>query len=1091
MMKTNKSFLIFTLFFVAFASHVQAATTLDFYTYNGFLPVSQAFQKAALIFSNTDFQDILDAVMYISLPLAGIIYFLKALTTPEKGGLQHIMWALPLLLLFGLYLALFRTPDSSIVVYDPVLNRTVTVGNLPEGVVMLAGYLNRFEREMVDIIDTAGVPGRDFQDGAGGIGINLIRDVQQSSVKIDRHIQSTLADYIDTCVMFEITRPGTTLDVADIMRNTNDFMPELQKAAAPAIFTKVYTDADPTGTTTSCQATYTTIAGYFASANYDDPVMLAACTKNGFDVANASELTKCKSLISSSITNVLGFPGVTHQTFTKQAIIAKMFYDVMQNGDTIQGISATASRSVTTSGVGMGIAANEWLPIIRAIMLAISIGLIPFLVVFIPSPLGWKAISTIAGLMVFNSVWGVTDAVCHGAAMDYSAQVYGDARMSGLAFETMLNFPDLNMKTVALFGQVRSGGIMLASVITMMLVKFGGSAMAHMAGGLVGGIQGGGKEGGNIATPEGHGDKLAAQEKAMKTSQVHASPQYSVTSAANADANTRMEQIGTGSAHESMGSAQAHGENKKNTEIGTVAGMTATNAALGTTNTAAGEATGSVGQAKKVGDAQERLANGGVENVAHLAAVDAQQGMGVTEGKERSAEELGDSVQNVASDSSFVDTAQKGAKAQEEINAGNVGERAAIDAAIPIGASIAAMKMFNNSENAAAFGKAAKGMDFNSTKGRLEASKDLQQSLADDGQSVSLGESQQLLAKAQALSMGGGAAAYLANNPNSGADNMISAGKVSQGLKVGETKQQEANANAQGASIEQYGGQGAQQQHGVAVTEGMQEEMRKMGASNAQIPSLGSNAIISRGTDGEMTGYQATEQGSASTQSYDTDAVNNTATRKEVVQTDDGPVVQQSTGQFEQEHYDGLMASSPGSNDYGDSTFQAAQINQKGGTTTDTVGLDSSGQLAHKKESATTGGQVVDSTTSRGDTTGINEGRVNIRGGASVDGTTSMAVGKASGGTVEAVTSEVAQWFGASEEEAQSIGQKYGDMAEDYSKLAVGTTLNATSELRQLGIGGKGGNSPDQSGGASARGTTNQDMNDWKDYFKHTGDIAE
>ena len=83
---------------------------------------------------------------------------------------------------------------------------------------------------------------------------------------------------------------------------------------------------------------------------------------------------------------------------------------------------------------------NEWIPVIRAILTAIAIGVIPFLVLFLPTPIVGKAASVLLGFFVFLSTWGVTDAVIHGAAMDYAARGFEEVRQSNLGVYALAAF---------------------------------------------------------------------------------------------------------------------------------------------------------------------------------------------------------------------------------------------------------------------------------------------------------------------------------------------------------------------------------------------------------------------------------------------------------------------------------------------------------------------------------------------------------------------------------------------------------------------------------------------------------------------------
>ena len=173
-----------------------------------------------------------------------------------------------------------------------------------------------------------------------------------------------------------------------------------------------------------------------------------------------------------------------------------------------------SDRKITSSGLGIGLTMNEWIPVIRAIMTAIAIGVIPFLVLFLPTPIVGKAASVMLGFFVFLSTWGVTDAVIHGAAMDYAARSFEEVRQSSLGVYAMAALPSVSTKMLAMFGVIRSAGIMLASLFSMMLIRFGGHALAMLAGNLSGLVQGAGSQAGTLLTPDGLSAAMSRQTKA-------------------------------------------------------------------------------------------------------------------------------------------------------------------------------------------------------------------------------------------------------------------------------------------------------------------------------------------------------------------------------------------------------------------------------------------------------------------------------------------------------------------------------------------------------------------------------------------------
>jgi len=481
------------------------ALDMEFYTYNGFGPVTQAFRKLALIFSDGGYLG-----LFFTATVLGILFGSIAFTVKMATGTRIVplVWAMPVILGVVIYLGMF-VPKGNITVYDPVLNRFDTIGGIPNGVVLTAGVLNKIERGLVDIIDTAAVPGAKYREAAGGIGFTALKAAMTAGPK-DSYVKESMASYFKDCVMFEMVRPGTSFSADTMLYGTYDFLPELAKANNPAVFTVYYDAANPQGQTMTCQASWSNIFPiYNNTATFTDAVK-TVCGSSLFDPANASELNTCRTLISNTLGQTTGM-AVAPENFIRQASLANLIFQVLDQADPQTAMLMQANRQVVSSGLGMAAAMNEWLPVMRAIMTAVAIGLIPFLALFLPTPLLGKALSVMAGFFVFLTTWGISDAILHGAALDYAVEAYEDIRQSALGLYACVTFPETSTKALAMFGIVRSSGIMLASFLSMMLIRFGGHAMAMMAGSLQGAIQGAGAKAGGLLTPEGKASALDQQ----------------------------------------------------------------------------------------------------------------------------------------------------------------------------------------------------------------------------------------------------------------------------------------------------------------------------------------------------------------------------------------------------------------------------------------------------------------------------------------------------------------------------------------------------------------------------------------------------
>jgi len=476
--------------------------------YGGFNPIVQAFQKVALIFSDSEYQGLLYVVMVLGILAGAVAWMAKAAT---GARIVPLTWAIPVFLGAIIYLALF-VPKGNITVYDPVLNRFQTVGNVPDAVVFTAGFLNKIEKGMVDIIDTAAAPGTSYQTTAGGIGFKTLESIKGSSPK-NNFVRTSMIRYVKDCVTFELLRPGTSLSLDDLRNNSTDFLNELAQAVNPSVYTVYYDATTPEGSTVTCTNAWASLRPIYANPGNYNEALKKVCSKAFFDPTSAVEMNTCKTLLSSTLNFTTG-SAVTPEKLIQQRQIAEILYNFYYQDDYETSVLMESNRKITSSGLGIGITMNEWIPIIRAIMTAIAIGVIPFLVLFLPIPIVGKAVSVMFGFFVFLTTWGITDAVIHGAAMDYATYAFEDMRQSNLGVYAMAAFPTISIKLLAMFGVIRSAGIMLASFFSMMLIRFGGHALAMLAGNSSHIVQSSGAQAGKLLTPEGTSSDMNQQVQA-------------------------------------------------------------------------------------------------------------------------------------------------------------------------------------------------------------------------------------------------------------------------------------------------------------------------------------------------------------------------------------------------------------------------------------------------------------------------------------------------------------------------------------------------------------------------------------------------
>ena len=491
----KKTVFLMTLGLLVLSAHSAWALDMEFYTYGGFDLMTQAFNTIALIFSDINYKGILTVFAVYGL-LGGGLGYLAAMISGQRQ--VPLMWAAKVIGGAALYLALF-VPTGNIAIYDATLNKTQTIGGVPNAVVFTAGTLNLVERAVVKICDMSAAPNASYSADAYGIGFNLLQNMSSAQ---DVYASMSMERYMKDCVEFEVIRPGGLIGFGDLTGANTNFLDTLARAVNPAVYTVYYEASSTGGTAMTCTDAWSKLLPLYSAPGSYDTALKNTCSNAYLNTADAVELQACKDLLSNTVDLTTG-TSYTYDTILRQQQLSQMLYQTFM-GNTTTSAALQSDRTITSSGFGTGIAMNQWIPIIKSIMTAIAIGLVPFLALLLPTPLVGKAISVLLGFFVYLTVWGIVDAVIHMSEISYATNVFGGAVGPGnLGMLAMANIPTLSAKVLAMFGIVRGSGLMIAAVLTGAIIKFGGSALAHLAGSLAGAVQQGGLAGGKMFTPEG------------------------------------------------------------------------------------------------------------------------------------------------------------------------------------------------------------------------------------------------------------------------------------------------------------------------------------------------------------------------------------------------------------------------------------------------------------------------------------------------------------------------------------------------------------------------------------------------------------
>lgn len=493
--------ILLVLLFSMFSANA-FALDMEYHCYNGFDPIVTAFQKVALIFGANDYRGLFFSMAVAGVLFGGMFVYLKVFM---GGRLSLGAWATPFFLGVILYLGLI-VPTGNLTIQDDVLNRFQIVQGVPDGIVALAGVTNLIERSIIEIIDLVGAPNApNYKESAGGIGFDLLMSATGGDISgktPNAYMTASLDRYIRDCVTFEIQRPGSQINLDTLLNSTVDIRTQLAQANSPSIFTVFFDAANPQGLTQSCQSAWTNLNAYLVDMNFNQSVS-EICSNAGMDVTDINEMTSCQSIVAKHISFFTN-NGATPHYLIIQSVLSNMINDAILYADPDTAAKVLANKNQVSTGVGLGLMASEWLPVARAVVTAVAVGLVPFVVLLIPTPLSGRALQLLTGFFIWLTAWGVTDAVVNSFAVSQAFNLFDSIRTHNYSMVSMMMFPNAAVKAYAMFGMIRTAGIGLATVMTAMLIRFGGSALAHLAGSITASIQShGGGSGRAMGTPEG------------------------------------------------------------------------------------------------------------------------------------------------------------------------------------------------------------------------------------------------------------------------------------------------------------------------------------------------------------------------------------------------------------------------------------------------------------------------------------------------------------------------------------------------------------------------------------------------------------
>jgi len=471
--------------FILLSTSPVFANTWEYITHGGYDAAVEAWKRVALIFSHSGYAGLFTVGVVV-----GLFAILAGTVMKAAFGLRiNIYSFLPYYLTAAVVFLAFILPKDKLVIYDETLNRgPYEVDGVPRLIATIAGVINKAENAMIEVLATSGDPVQDYRYNPAGISFHALGSVNPG--QIPGYVYSSLYNYYEDCIVTS-AEIGTYLTWEDIISGKYSFVETINVANNPSLFTTIY-DANGQATTLSCQEAAPIVAGYVNSEANFDSAFRSGCARVGYDPDSTASFQQCKSMLANSfafLAQSAGIPISANYLFPLQQMLFAEIANhyALMNGPEALG-SFLATQRTSSTYLGLGIHANSWIPELKETLSAIAISITPVLLIFIVTPLGLKALSLIAGMFLWVAIWGVVDALVFSFGLSMassSAKYLANASVTngfGIFAATIL--PNVTAKIYAIFGALRWAGLMLASVISMMLVRFGGYALAMLAGQL-------------------------------------------------------------------------------------------------------------------------------------------------------------------------------------------------------------------------------------------------------------------------------------------------------------------------------------------------------------------------------------------------------------------------------------------------------------------------------------------------------------------------------------------------------------------------------------------------------------------------------
>lgn len=478
MMKRN----LFLFALLAGMSPAAFAFDTDYVVMGGFETVVNAFTRLKLIFNDSQYTMLVSAFVIMGVAAALLMKSAKSgIEYLETGKAQMGMGWLAMAVMGTLFYVGLVQPKGTVHIYDQSRNQYQAVSGIPDFLTVTAKLTNSVYQAFVDFSnrDTASTT----RFSGEGMAIKMLMNVvSRNGAPFDSYLTDNVKALWRQCEPIAEARgfdPRTVRSGA----NALDVLTALSPLRNQAAYTVWYSSSAPSGTTVTCDQSYTSLKGALGSTSAYDARLRDICVKSGYSVSDSAQYVDCKGRLESSLQTIFGSGTLSLNNIMSNVLVSQGITDALIENNPEVAATMVANRSMMNSGLADAMTNPEWMSTIMAAVLAIILAITPMLLLLVFTPLMAKALTLLFGLWVFITTWQIADVMLLQASTDEILTVMNEVKNYGLGIDSMQLAPSAAMKAMSVMGSARSSAVQIATLVASIfgVSAFGLSAFGQRA----------------------------------------------------------------------------------------------------------------------------------------------------------------------------------------------------------------------------------------------------------------------------------------------------------------------------------------------------------------------------------------------------------------------------------------------------------------------------------------------------------------------------------------------------------------------------------------------------------------------------------